>query len=402
MSGESARAEAHTRQANAEQELRETAELDRADGETLTRLLGELSSEGWRVFHDVRWPGRGQAGIDHVIVGPSGVFVIDTKSWDGHVEVKGGALRQDGRRRARHVIASAAAAMAVGELVPGLSIKAIHPVICFDREEPIFGWSGDVMICSTDNIITFLTSRPRALDEAQMTEVAEALAISLDCASAKMPPPVAVYAGTDPAPTTDSRRRPPARKSKRLPRAPIPEPVRLIALVGALAVAAALAFQFDVPSRIGNLGASAAQHVLLPTEPIGTTVSVPGLPNRPDLAVTAGKPVPTRSKLPGVQPMEGSQLVAVPVAIENTGDEVWSSTSDVRAEVTDSSGATYSSDPAYTSVRGGKALPATIKLPVDGRTSGLIVFEIPEGAQVEKVRLKVGPGLPVTLRWSVG
>lgn len=402
MSGESARAAAHTRQAKAEQLLRDTAEFDRGaeSGESTARLLGALSDEGWRVFHDVRWPGRGQVCIDHVLVGPSGVFVIDTKSWTGNVEVRGGALRQDGRRRARHVIASAAAAMAVGELIPGLSIKAIHPVICFEQEEPIFGWAGDVMICSTDNIVTFLTSRPRALDEAQMTHVAETLSISLDCASAKMPPPVAVYAGTDAA-STDTRRRPPAPKSKRLPRAPIPEPVRVVALVGAVAVAAALAFQFDLPAKIGDLSTSAAQHVMMPTKPIGTTVSVPGLTNRPDLEVTAGQPRVTQSKLPGVQAMEGSQLVAVPVAVENVGDKVWNSTSDVSAEVTDSAGATYSSDPAYTSVRGGKALPATIKLPADGRTSGLIVFEVPEGAQVEKVRLKVGPGLPTTVRWSV-
>ena len=50
---------------------------------------------------------------------------------------------------------------------------------------------------------------------------------------------------------------------------------------------------------------------------------------------------------------------------------------------------------------GGKALPATITLSSQERTSGLVVFEVPRGVQVAKFRLRVGPGLPTTLRWSV-
>jgi hypothetical protein len=389
MAGESAREAAHTERDGYERG---------AEGEESTgRVLGALSAEGWRVFHDVRWPGRAQAHIDHVVVGPSGVFVVDTKAWTGEIEVRSGALRQDGRRRARHVIASAAAAMAIGELLPSLSPKSIRPVICFSREEPIYGWSGDVMICSTENIVTFLTSGPRVLDESEMTDIAEVLAISLQCASARIPTAVAVHG--DGTPLAPPRREP--RRAKKLPRAPLPRPVRIAALVATLAVAAALAFQFDVPTRLGDLGASAAHRLVAPTQPIGKPVSVPGLGGRPPLEVTAGIPMFTRSKLPGVKVMPGNQLVAIPVSVRNTGDKAWKSTADVSAELTDTSGETYSSDPAYTSVRGGEALPATITLPAQNRTSGLVVFEVPRGAQVAKFRLKVGPGLPTTLRWSV-
>src|SRR3954452_1114585 len=116
MAGESARAQAHTKRVKAEQLLRSAEAFERgAEGEEATAdILGALSAEGWRVFHDVRWPGRAQANIDHVLVGPGGVFVIDTKAWTGEVEVRSGTLRQDGRRRSRHVIASSAAAMAIG------------------------------------------------------------------------------------------------------------------------------------------------------------------------------------------------------------------------------------------------------------------------------------------------
>ncbi len=400
MAGESARAAAHTKRVKAEQVLQHAEAFERGaeDEESTARVLGALSADGWRIFHDVRWPGRAQANIDHIVVGPSGVFVVDTQSWGGDIEVKSGALRQDGKRRARHVIASAAAAMAIGELLPGLSPKKIHPVICFARQEPIYGWSGDTMICSTENITTFLTSSPRALDEAEMTDIAEALSVSLQAAGARLPPPAATYAGDAPL---ASATREPARRTKRLPRAPLPRPVRIVAVVGALAVAAVLAFQLDLPARIGELGASAAHRVVAPTKPIGTTVSVPGLATRPALKVTAGTPVVTRSKLRGVTVTPGHELVAVPVSVRNTGDKAWTSHSDMKAELTDTSGTTYSSDPAYTSVSGGKALPATLTLASQEQASGLIVFEVPRGVQVAKFHLKVGPGLPTLLRWSV-
>lgn len=40
--------------------------------------------DGFHVFNDVRLPGR-TANIDHLVVGPSGVFVLDTKNWRGTV-----------------------------------------------------------------------------------------------------------------------------------------------------------------------------------------------------------------------------------------------------------------------------------------------------------------------------
>ena len=60
-----------------------------------------------------------------------------------------------------------------------------------------------MMICSTENITTFLTSSPRALDEAQMTDIAEALSVSLQAAGARLPPPVATYAGDAPLAVRD-------------------------------------------------------------------------------------------------------------------------------------------------------------------------------------------------------
>ena len=78
-----------------------------AAGERLVaEKLEELTARGWRVLHDVRWPGRPKANLDHVLVGPGGVIVIDAKNWTGNVEVRNGILRQNGYSRARETDAA--------------------------------------------------------------------------------------------------------------------------------------------------------------------------------------------------------------------------------------------------------------------------------------------------------
>jgi hypothetical protein len=112
-------------------------------------------------------------------------------------------------------------------------------------------------------------------------------------------------------------------------------------------------------------------------------------------------PVITRSTIDTVRPQQGHQLVAVPLRIVNTGDTAWTSNADLDTEVRDQAGVGYSSDPAYSTVGAGNALPADIKLRAGRTTTGYVVFEVPSGTRVTKVRVTVGPGLPKTLRWSV-
>jgi Nuclease-related domain len=37
------------------------------------------------VFHDLAVPGNTSANVDHLVIGPTGVFVIDSKQWTGQV-----------------------------------------------------------------------------------------------------------------------------------------------------------------------------------------------------------------------------------------------------------------------------------------------------------------------------
>jgi hypothetical protein len=56
-----------------------------AAGERRTaRLLDRLTRDGYVVFHDLAIPGS-PSNVDHLVIGPSGVFVIDSKQWTGTV-----------------------------------------------------------------------------------------------------------------------------------------------------------------------------------------------------------------------------------------------------------------------------------------------------------------------------
>ena len=60
---------------------------DGAVGEQWTgRALRELESQGWRIFHDLA---ASHGNIDHVAIGPGGVFLLDSKRWRGSVSVEG-------------------------------------------------------------------------------------------------------------------------------------------------------------------------------------------------------------------------------------------------------------------------------------------------------------------------
>lgn len=54
--------------------------------EQTEKVLRPLEADGWRVHHDL--PGA-YGNWDHVVVGPGGVFLLDSKKFQGEVEVQG-------------------------------------------------------------------------------------------------------------------------------------------------------------------------------------------------------------------------------------------------------------------------------------------------------------------------
>jgi hypothetical protein len=69
-----------------------------AAGERRTaRLLAPLERHGWAVLHDLAIPGS-QANIDHLVVGPGGVLVIDSKQYQGRLRLDQYGMLWHGRR----------------------------------------------------------------------------------------------------------------------------------------------------------------------------------------------------------------------------------------------------------------------------------------------------------------
>jgi len=54
-----------------------------AEGEEVVgKVLEDLRDDGWHVIHDVSF---GRGNIDHILVGPAGIFTIETKSHGGKI-----------------------------------------------------------------------------------------------------------------------------------------------------------------------------------------------------------------------------------------------------------------------------------------------------------------------------
>jgi hypothetical protein len=47
-------------------------------------VLAQLEDEGWRALHDIS---LGRGNVDHVLVGPGGIFTIETKSHPGRIGI---------------------------------------------------------------------------------------------------------------------------------------------------------------------------------------------------------------------------------------------------------------------------------------------------------------------------
>jgi hypothetical protein len=169
MPGESSNDAAQRRRERAERLARVGALTPSAGSARATARALTALPAGWTVLHDVLWPGRRGARIDHVVVGPGGVFVIASQSWAGTVSVEDDVLREDGRPRERAVASAAEAALQVGQMTSRLSIT--QPVLCLATEEWVSGRSREVTVCSTAALVDVLTARPQVLNAGQVRQV---------------------------------------------------------------------------------------------------------------------------------------------------------------------------------------------------------------------------------------
>jgi hypothetical protein len=127
--------------------------------EWVAHELAFLSSE-YTVFNGLRL-GGGKQNFDHIIVGPAGIFVVETKNWKGAVEFRDGKLFAGGREPSRPPLRQVKAAAA--ELLACLDQAEcgdlpVHSVLCFlgtKLPEEIMNVNG-VVVCTGSRLIDVL------------------------------------------------------------------------------------------------------------------------------------------------------------------------------------------------------------------------------------------------------
>lgn len=142
------------------------------------QLESELRRDGYEIFHDL--PGAG-FNIDHIVVGPTGVFVIETKTYskprgrESRVALSQDGLLVDGRRPSRDPVnqARSLARWLRGFLVEmtGRPIP-VQPVVVFP------GWfvepmppSFDVWVLNEKPAVTFIRNGRGNLDETTRAQI---------------------------------------------------------------------------------------------------------------------------------------------------------------------------------------------------------------------------------------
>jgi hypothetical protein len=154
----------------------------------LARSLAKLKRDDIIVLHDRRVP-RGRANIDHVVVCPSGVFVVDTKLYRGQIHTKdvGGFFRRDlrlfvGRRDCTRLADGMAWQVRATEAALGDAETRVVPVLCFiDAEWPLFGGPREFegVLIDSERSLKRRVARRGELDLEEVRETATVLSEAL-------------------------------------------------------------------------------------------------------------------------------------------------------------------------------------------------------------------------------
>ncbi|GAA1778412.1 hypothetical protein GCM10009712_27480 [Pseudarthrobacter sulfonivorans] len=175
------------------------------DGAVGERMVAEhlslLVTYGWFLLHDVHWPGRPRANLDHVLVGPGGVVVVDAKNWTGEVRVSAGVLWQGRFARTQSVEGALAQCAAVASVLAPPHRRLVRPLICLAGQPDLFAiTNADVAVAGAERVVEAVLALPAVLDTAtvvglfadlsqQLTQEPEADSAALRSLTSNRPAP---------------------------------------------------------------------------------------------------------------------------------------------------------------------------------------------------------------------
>jgi hypothetical protein len=145
-----------------------------ARGEQRTaRHLARLTRHGWVVFHDLAIPDS-RANADHLIIGPAGVFLADSKNWRGHLAFAPDGTLWHGSYPLTATLATIgfeARTIADALAVPGL---VVEPLLVVHGSTIPWGeqYLGGVAVLPADRVVVTLLALPPLLTDEQVTQLA--------------------------------------------------------------------------------------------------------------------------------------------------------------------------------------------------------------------------------------
>ncbi|MBB5617036.1 NERD domain-containing protein [Microcella frigidaquae] len=147
---------------------------ERAVGRNLDKMGGE-----WAAIHGVPIGNRG-SDIDHVVIGPSGAYTINTKRHDdARIFAGGGSIRVNGQptQYVRNAQYEAGRAARLLSAAVGYPVEVTPIVVFVDAREVRYGLKEPVVAVLTLSRLTrWLRRNPRALSSEQCAELREAAA----------------------------------------------------------------------------------------------------------------------------------------------------------------------------------------------------------------------------------
>ncbi|MCU1403847.1 MAG: helicase UvrD [Glaciihabitans sp.] len=164
-----ARADAHHLAAIADHEAAERYRIAAVTEKSVARTLSPLAAAGYHLLADRRWPGSRTAQVDLIVVGPTGVFIVDTKAWR-EVSIEGDRIFR-GQDDVSDELANladlgygTAAAMAEIGLAPG----EIHSVVALAGRSGINAHVGTVEVVGERDVLRHITKLSPRLTPSQV------------------------------------------------------------------------------------------------------------------------------------------------------------------------------------------------------------------------------------------
>lgn len=146
--------------------------LASATEQRTARALAPLAAAGYHLLADRQWPGSRRAQVDMVVIGPGGVFVVDTKAW-AEVSIVGDRIHRGDADVTDELMALADLAYRTeGELAEvGLAPGEVHAVAVLAGRSGVDERVGPVRVVGERDVLQLVARHGQRLTTAQVDMV---------------------------------------------------------------------------------------------------------------------------------------------------------------------------------------------------------------------------------------